>query len=185
MLTKKDILNNLRKLSQELKPILGDKKLGIILVGGANIILLHNPKGHRVTYDIDVLSTGLEKLPRGIGNLFGKYFLHIQPEIFFLCHPDWDKNLKQVMEFDNLVIYAPCEYDLAISKIARGYDKDIKDILDSELIEKLDFSKLKAKYFEAIEYWWGRHEEYKANWQRFEEEYRKKISSQKDKHFIR
>lgn len=147
----------------------GFPPLSLILCGAAALIVKHDLK--RKTADIDTLVRTGNSSVYGIGTILAKYGLHIISEALLCLHPDYSERVEEFERYRKLVVYTLGPYDLAISKIARGFEKDREDLFQSTLLQSIDFDKLKKLYFEALKYWVGREPEYKQNWDLFEEEY--------------
>lgn len=165
LLKLQNVDKKLTKYSNKLK-----EKLNVILIGASSLILKYNLK--RTTFDINMLDRGEFKI-YGVGTVFEEEGFHIVSEAILNLHPDYEERLEKVLELKNINVYCMNPYDIAISKIARGFQKDFDDILKSDLIKEIDIEKLKKLYFEAMDYWIGDERKYKTNFELFENEYRK------------
>ncbi len=173
-MTREEIIQRLSAVDEELEKysdkIKGD--LSLIMVRGASVIVRYNLD--RSTQDIDVLSTGLKG--RGIGSLLEKYGFHVVSDVVVNLHPDFEKRL-QGERMRNFTVFYLDPLDLSISKISRGFEKDMDDIFNSDLVKALEPDRLKRLYFEAMEYWIGDKKTFEDNWHRFERRYHEYKSS--------
>ncbi len=169
-LTEKEVENRLKELLEELNKYELPADIYLILIGGASLILKYNLK--RSTRDIDVV---VKPYIGGLGDILAKKGFHLVAEAFLNLHPDYEKRLQLLYEKGKVHILMMSPYDIAISKISRGFEKDISDVLESDLIKEIDFKKLKKLYFEAMEHWIGDRKKFKWAWEDFENAYRKKF----------
>lgn len=56
---------------------------------------------------------------------------------------------------ENISILSIHPYDIAITKIGRGLQKDIDDLFESDILSKIDIQRLDDLYQEASSYWIG------------------------------
>ncbi len=145
----------------------------LIIVGAASLILKFNLK--RTTSDIDVLEPIMQNpiIYGGLGSMLSRMGFHIVSEVMVNLHPDYSERLELFAHKEMISVFTLNSYDLAISKIGRGFSKDIDDILGSDLIANMDISRLKAMYFEAVAYWIGDEKKYQTNWNLFYESFEK------------
>ena len=169
-LEKKQILDRLKELAEELNQYNLPQDIYLILIGGASLILKYNLK--RATNDIDVIA---KTYIGGLGDILARKGFQIVAEGFLNLHPDYEERLQPFYEKGKVHIYILSPYDLAISKISRGFDKDINDILESDLIKEIDLNKLRDLYFEAMKYWVGDRRKFLWAWEDFENAYREKF----------
>ena len=151
-----------------------EEDLYIILVGAASLILKFNLK--RATSDIDILETisTNRRLFGGMGQMLSRMGFHIVSEVMVNLHPEYIERLELYEQKDRISVYTLGPYDLAISKIGRGFGKDMEDIAGSDLITQIDIEKLRSLYFEAVAYWIGDERMYEMNWKIFLEDYANK-----------
>jgi len=102
---------------------------------------------------------------------------HIVSEAMMNLHPGYSERLERYEQKGLIHVFTLNPYDLAISKIGRGLGKDMKDIINSDLLSHIDTEKLKALYFEAVAYWIGDERKYEMNWDLFFNDYFKKRKS--------
>lgn len=97
----------------------------LILLGGSAVLLAYG--GRRATWDVDVLVPGRRLLGAGFLEQYG---LSLVPEGILNLHPDFMDRLEPVPEAGDLKHLAARvlgPYDLAITKIGRGSERDIAD----------------------------------------------------------
>jgi len=145
----------------------------IIIVGAASLILKFNLR--RATSDIDILEriSADHRLFGGLGQLLSRMGFHIVSELMLNLHPDYPERLEHYTQKEQVHVFTLHPYDLAISKIGRGFDKDMEDIVTSDLLSHIDMGKLETLYFEAVGYWIGDERRYEMNWNLFLEDYAK------------
>jgi hypothetical protein len=130
---REDILERLVVLNADLEAYKAREKLKsrlhVILIGGAGLILRYSLK--RATRDIDVLESisGARRSLQAVGNLMAIHGFHIVSESLLTLHPDYETRLEKVADFSCLEVYTLSAYDYAITKLGRGSEKDIDDIL--------------------------------------------------------
>ncbi|NPA32606.1 MAG: hypothetical protein GXO04_03165 [Aquificae bacterium] len=169
-LNKEEVEKRLKEVLQELNKYDLPSDVYLILVGSASLMLKYNLK--RSTRDIDVV---VRPYIGGLGDILARKGFQLVAEGFLNLHPDYEERLQPLWEIGKVHVFALSPYDLAISKISRGLDKDISDILESDLIKEIDFEKLKKLYFEASEHWVGDRRKFKWAWEDFESAYRRKF----------
>ena len=144
-----------------------DEEIELFAIGGTAMILKNIKEA---TKDIDFLTTapykkikelftlaGLnEKDPSKLCNIW--YLDKIRIDIFhdefimgFTLPDDWKKSSHSLRDIGKLKIYILNWYDLIITKIARSESRDIEDILAIIEAEKIDFKKLKERYYQHAE----------------------------------
>ncbi len=127
---------------------LPDKPIPLVLMGGAAVMLGH--KGKRWTMDIDAIYTeGL----KGLGSVMEE--LHVVTDSIAYLHPDYMDRVAPLKQFRNISLFLLSPIDIIISKSARGYQKDFKDIYDSTLTDQIDPDEFDSLYTEAMDYWIG------------------------------
>lgn len=144
-------------------------RLPVILIGGAGLILRYSLK--RATRDIDVLESipGRRGSLQAVGNLMAIHGFHIVSESLLTLHPDYENRMEKVADFSCLEVYTLSAYDYAISKLGRGSEKDIDDILYSGLMDAIEIDVLEGLYFDAMSYWIGDEGRFRGNWELFKE----------------
>jgi len=168
---KEGILQKLGALNAELESYETREKLKsrvhVILIGGAGLILRYGLK--RSTGDIDVLESisGVRGSLQALGNLMAIHGFHIVSESLLTLHPDYEKRLEKVAVFSCLDVYTLSAYDYAITKLGRGSEKDIDDILYSGLMDAVEIDVLEDLYFAAMAYWIGDEGRFRGNWDLF------------------
>ncbi|MDY6904328.1 MAG: DUF6036 family nucleotidyltransferase [Thermodesulfobacteriota bacterium] len=144
----------------------------LILIGAASLIVKYNLK--RATNDIDIMDTGI---PRGhisgLGTLLAQLGYHVVSDAIVHLHPDYLERLEQVTQKGNVSVLSLGPYDLAISKISRGLERDIDDIIVSDLLETVKIHELERLYADAVTYWIGNPEHFRLNWDMFLDAYEK------------
>lgn len=125
----------------------------LYLLGGSALCLLGNP---RTTVDIDyTIDPGIQtpkRLERTIAELAADMHLDVEPvpiAEFVPLPPQAHERRRFVGRYDQLSVYVFDPYTIALSKIARGFEADLEDVmfmLDQGLIE---FSELES-YFYAV-----------------------------------
>lgn len=151
--------------------------LYLIIVGAASLILKFNLQ--RSTSDIDVLETIStdRRLFGGLGQLLGRMGFHIVSEVILNLHPDYPDRLEPYARKNRVHVFTLHPHDLAISKIGRGFAKDLEDIVNSNLLRHINLENLEKLYLEAVGYWLGDEQRYWANWRSFLEDYAKRADS--------
>jgi len=153
--------------------------LSLIIVGAASLILKFNLQ--RSTSDTHIMETISQdrRLFGGVGQLLGRMGFHIVSEVILNLHPDYPDRLAPYAKKNQVQVFTLHPHDLAISKIGRGFVKDLEDIVTSDLLRHLDMKELEALYFEAVAYWLGDEQIYLANWKSFLEDYAEKANQSK------
>lgn len=167
------ILKKLETLNADLEVYKAREKLQsrvhMVLIGGAGLILKYNLK--RATRDIDVLESisGTRGSLQAVGNLMAFHGFHIVSESLLTLHPDYENRLERVAVFSCVKVYTLSAYDYAITKLGRGSEKDMDDILSSGLVDAVKIDVLKDLYFDAMSYWIGDERRFRGNWEMFKE----------------
>ncbi len=171
---RKHIVSAIDILDEELNRVNFRGHVYLIIVGAASLILKFNLK--RATADIDVMEQ-ISQHPQihgGLGSMLSRMGFHIVSEVMINLHPDYSERLDHFESKGMIDVFTLNPHDLAISKIARGFRKDIDDILDSDLLADIDITRLKTAYFQAVDYWIGGDEKYRMNWDLFYESFTEK-----------
>ncbi len=140
----------------------------LVLLGGSAVLLAYG--GHRATWDVDVLVPGRRLLGAGFLEQYG---LSLVPEGILNLHPDFMDRLEPVPEagdLKHLAVRVLGPYDLAITKIGRGSERDIADCVQIWKAGRLDLDRLRSLYEEASGYWIGPESRYRQNLEWFLEE---------------
>jgi hypothetical protein len=158
------ILEHLDMLNQAIKDKYPDSKIHIILIGASSLLIKHSLQ--RATHDIDITDSGIPRLI-GIGGMLQKLGFHVVSEVLVNFHPDYVDRLEMVSDKENISILSIHPYDIAITKIGRGLQKDFDDLFESNILSKIDIPRLDDLYQEASSYWIGDPENFSRNWERF------------------
>ncbi len=156
-----EVLAALRKCDLVLAAGRIEGKFPVVVVGGAAVIV--GGFRPRVTMDVDVVQGVVGRF--GLGDVLHQGGLHIVSESVMTLHPDYMVNaipMAGAEGFQVLDVKMLSPYDLAISKIGRGHDKDFSDAAAIVRKAHLDTGRLTELYNEAVEYWvgdekWHRH----------------------------
>jgi hypothetical protein len=119
---------------QSMLQTLGERlpsKSQLILVGGGALALLGSP---RPTIDIDFVGDDVNpsKLHRSILEIARELNIDIEPVPIerFVPLPEGSDNRKiYVGQFGNINVYVADPYSIALSKLDRGFDTDLDDIV--------------------------------------------------------
>lgn len=165
---KNPINSNLSELENFLQ-LLADLnvELELFAIGGTAMILKNIKES---TKDIDFITTADYKEIRRLFSLAGLkeknssklcniwYLNNTRIDIFYgnfimgISLPeDWKNNSENIRIIGRLKIYILNWYDIIITKIARSEKRDIDDILEIIKTQKLDFKKLKERYYKIAE----------------------------------
>ena len=103
----------------------------LILVGGSALTLLGSP---RLTVDIDFWGDDVHpsKLHRSIMQIAKEMHVHVEPVPLerFIPLPEGSEGRQvRIGQYGNLDIYAADPYSIALSKLDRGFETDIDDIV--------------------------------------------------------
>jgi len=144
-----------------------DEEIELFAIGGTAMVL----KGIKeATKDIDFLTTTahdkIQKLfllaglkENNTSELCNTWYLDdIRIDIFynefilgFAMPDDWKTLSEQIKTIGKLKIFILNWYDIIITKIARSEKRDIDDCIAIIKHEKLDFKKLKERYYQSAE----------------------------------
>ena len=103
----------------------------LILVGGSALALLGSP---RLTIDIDFLGDDIhpDKLHQSIINIAKELKIHVEPvplERFIPLPEGSEERSIRIGQFANLEVFVADPYSIALSKLDRGFDTDLADIV--------------------------------------------------------
>jgi len=140
-----------------------DKKIELFAIGGTAMVLKNIKEA---TKDIDFLTTAsyedikkwfnlaglIEKSPSKICNIWylGNIRIDIFYDSFILGTPlpdDWKEISDHIRDIGKLKLYILNWYDIIITKIARSESRDIEDIIKIIKTQKINFNKLKKRYY--------------------------------------
>ncbi len=172
-LARKDIVKRLIHLDKQLTAKYKNKKrkFDLIIVGGAALMLKY--KLERYTDDIDSLKLE-EELNKYLRENYDIFRINDRANGVILINPDYKKRLKKLQidySFNVLEIFVLNDYDLIISKIGRGYQKDVDDIISSGVLDNIDIEKLEKLMIEAVNYYPVAPEKKRKDWEFFKKNY--------------
>lgn len=103
----------------------------LILVGGSALALLGSP---RLTIDIDFFGDDIHPsdLHKVIIQTAKELQVHVEPvplDHFIPLPPDGTRRNIYIGQFGNLEVFVADPYSIALSKLDRGFDTDIEDIV--------------------------------------------------------
>ena len=103
----------------------------LILVGGGALVLLGSP---RLTIDIDFIGDDVHpiELHRTIMQIARELKIHVEPvpiECFVPLPEGSEQRSIRIGQFGNLEIYVADPYSIALTKLDRGFDTDLDDIV--------------------------------------------------------
>jgi hypothetical protein len=103
----------------------------LVLVGGGALALLGSP---RLTIDIDFVGDDVHpnELHRTIMQIARELKIHVEPvpiERFIPLPEGSDQRNIRIGQFGNLEVYVADPYSIALSKVDRGFDTDLEDIV--------------------------------------------------------
>lgn len=132
--------------------------LHLVLLGGAAVIAPHG--GRRWTHDTDVVV----RPPAGTAYL-QELGLHVVAQVLLNLPDDYEDRLVRIDEdFRHFSLWSLGPYDLAISKISRGAERDFFDIFEgSDLRRELDWDVLETLYRKAMPGWIGHPLRFETN----------------------
>ncbi len=146
---KKDILNRLKHLDMAAYTKIKDnKRYSCVIVGGGALMLLGF--SNRVTYDIDILKSDI---PKELFEIMDSLDINTNAMTYRINFPEnYIKRAKPVeIETEKIDFYTVSLEDLIISKIAAFREKDIYDIMNSEIMQSVDY-KLLNELAEDVKY---------------------------------
>lgn len=154
----RDVLNRLALLDADLMELGVQDKLSFVIFGGA-AFLLQSPR-FRATFDIDVVllkpsDSGeplLAQAEMKQRELMDKYDINNAMQSVSLLPEGFQNRMKRInMQFENLAVYLPDPMDLVINKLlGRADDRDIADVTDSGILDKVDLNELRKHYAENL-----------------------------------
>jgi hypothetical protein len=103
----------------------------LVLIGGGALMLLGSP---RLTIDIDFIGDDVHPSPlhRSIMQIARELKIHVEPVPLdrFIPLPEGSTERSiRIGQFGNLEIYVADPYSIALSKLDRGFDTDLDDIV--------------------------------------------------------
>lgn len=103
----------------------------LVLVGGGALTLLGSP---RLTVDIDFVGDDIHpnKLHQSIMQIAKELKIHVEPVPIerFIPLPAGSEGRKiRIGQFGNLEVFVADPYSIALSKLDRGFDTDLDDII--------------------------------------------------------
>jgi hypothetical protein len=118
----------------------------LVLVGGSALALPGSP---RPTIDIDFVGDDVKpnKLHQAIMQIGKELNIDVEPvpiERFVPLPEGSDKRRIYVGQFGNLNVYVADPYSIALSKLDRGFDTDIDDIIFYVVLDELERITIKA-----------------------------------------
>jgi len=126
------------EVDEELGKILSKgTKTQLIIIGSGAFIL----KGllSRVTYDIDTFNVTDQK----VRNILAEFNISDMGARVMTVRENFDRRLERVnLPLEHIDLFVLSDYDMIISKLGSARPKDIRDIIDSGLIFRIDFDKL-------------------------------------------
>lgn len=137
----------LQKLGERVPP-----KSDLVLVGGSALALLGNP---RLTIDIDFVGDDVHP------NEFHKSLLQTAKELKINIEPvpldrfiplpeGSSERIIRIGNFGNLEVFVADPYSIAMSKLDRGFDTDLGDIVFLIQSRRVDFDKLEQMLQKAL-----------------------------------
>jgi hypothetical protein len=119
---------------QSILKILGERvppSSRLVLVGGSALALLGSP---RLTIDIDFLGDDVhpDELHRSIIKIAKEMKIHVEPvplERFIPLPEGSEERSIRIGQFANLEVFVADPYSIALSKLDRGFDTDLADIV--------------------------------------------------------
>lgn len=137
----------LQKLGERVPP---DSDL--VLVGGSALALLGNP---RLTIDIDFVGDDVHpsELHKSILQAAKELKINMEPvplDRFIPLPKGSAERVIRIGQFGNLEIYVADPYSIALSKLDRGFDTDLGDIVFLVQSGRVDFDRFKQMLQEAL-----------------------------------
>ena len=119
---------------QSVLQILGERvppSSRLLLVGGSALVLLGSP---RLTIDIDFIGDDVSpsELHKTIMQIAKELKIYVEPVAIerIIPVPDGsDERTIRIGQFGNLEVYVADPYSIALSKLGRGFDTDIDDMI--------------------------------------------------------
>jgi len=143
-----DIMKSVENADRRLvRSPLNPDKVSLVLLGGAAVMLA---PARRPSTDIDAMHA--QELRRLGDAMQG---LYIVTDATACLHPGYMDRVVPLRSFENIDLFLLSPVDIVISKTARGYAKDIKDIYDSTMADGIDVSEFEVLYTEGMDHWVG------------------------------
>ena len=135
---------------------LGERYTGpatFYLLGGSALCLLGNPRTTQdVDYTFEVASEGAARFQTTLDELSVEMRLDLDPvplAEFIPLPPEARERRRPVGQFGQLEVYIFDLYSIALSKIARGFEADLEDVVFMLRQHLIDFDELE-RFFQAI-----------------------------------
>jgi hypothetical protein len=125
----------------------------LYLLGGGALCLLGNPRETRdLDYTVKVAPEILGRFQETASRLAGEMQLDLE-EVplgeFVPLPPEAEQRRRFVGRFGQLDVYIFDPYSMALSKIARGFESDLDDVMFMFGRDLIEFSELE-RYFQAV-----------------------------------
>ena len=126
----------------------------LILIGGSALALLGSP---RLTIDIDFIGDDVNPnvLHKTIMQIARELEVHVEPVPLdrFVPLPEGSaERVIRIGQFGNLEIYVADPYSIALSKLDRGFDTDLADIVFLVQTKRVIFEDFERMVQEALPY---------------------------------
>lgn len=125
----------------------------LYLLGGSALCLLGSPRATLdVDYDLDLQSEARAALESTIAELATEMRLDVEPvplAEFAPLPPGAEERRQYVGRYGQLAVYIFDLYSIALSKIARGFESDLEDVLFMLKARLVEFATLE-QYFDAV-----------------------------------
>ena len=125
----------------------------LYLLGGSALCLLGSPRATLdVDYDLDLQPEARAALESTIAELATEMRLDVEPvplAEFVPLPPRPQERRRYFGRYGQLDVYIFDLYSIALSKIARGFESDLEDVLFMLRAELIEFSALE-QYFDAV-----------------------------------
>ena len=124
----------------------------LILVGGSALALLGSP---RLTIDIDFIGDDVHPiaLHKTIMQIARELEVHVEPvplDRFIPLPKGSAERVIRIGAFGNLEVYVADPYSIALSKLDRGFDTDLEDIVFLVQSGRVDFDRFNQMFQEAL-----------------------------------
>lgn len=153
-----DVLRRLADVDRDLAEANLQQPLRVTLIGGAAVMVYG---GSRWSQDVDV-TPSWSSPAYGLAGVFSRHGIHVVPDVLINLHPDWHERVRELpgVRFNHLQVTVLDPHDLAVSKIARGAQRDLEDL--RSLKSELDPTRVRNLYMEAMTYWIGNHDQFEG-----------------------
>lgn len=118
----------------------------LYLVGGSALILLGSP---RPTVDLDYVGSDLPAQMNELQNVIQQVAdeMHIEVEAlpfqeFIPLPQDIEQRHIKIGQFNNLTVYVFDPYSIALSKIERGFESDLEDVVFLIRQKRIEYARL-------------------------------------------